>query len=89
MSHERRYHKVNYKPVLWRPDFGRCTLFPHKRAYPTKKQALRAMHVYGGSWYKCKDCGKHHLTSYPPKVQAAIRMLLESLRDDRAKGVKA
>lgn len=78
-----------YRSSTWRPEWGRCPLRPFKRCYPCRKMARTAVRGLGvGTIYRCEDCGKYHLTSYPPNVARAITYLLDSLRCDRRNQIK-
>lgn len=82
MAHKRSYPSR----VQWHKGMGRCTKKPYKRCYPCRKAARTARRVIGaGTIYRCETCGSYHISSYPPRVAAAIRMLLDSLAEDRAR----
>lgn len=85
MSRKDYRRRPDYTPVIWHPGMGKCPLPPHKRRYPSRKTAAKAQDAHGGSYYRCKNpgCGGYHLTHYPPNVQRAINLLIESIRHDR------
>lgn len=67
----------------WQSAFGKCAT-TGKRCYPSRGVARRARRLTpkdqgGGSSYRCRHCGKYHLSTYPANVMAAIRYLLRSM----------
>lgn len=84
MAAVKRRSKPSYAGrVQWHPGMGRCQT-TGKRSYPNRAKARRAQRIQGtGSVYRCEYCGSYHTTSYPTRIAAAIRYLLESIRDDQ------
>lgn len=72
--------------AAWRSEWGTCA-YPAgqgKRSYPTRHEAIKDARAIGGTAYKCRfpGCKSYHITHYPPKVNRAIKLLLDSLRAD-------
>lgn len=72
--------------AAWRSEWGTCA-YPagqHKRSYPSRHEAIKDARTIGGTAYKCRlpGCRAYHITRYPPRVNKAIKLLLESLRED-------
>lgn len=73
------------RPVsAWMPEWGLCGAGTEKRSYPSRHEAKKDARTIHGTAYRCPlyGCGHYHITHYPPRVNRAIRLLLESLRAD-------
>jgi hypothetical protein len=80
-----RSHAAPAAPI-WNEAWGRCSRpGSPKRRFPTRSSAKRASRMQPERCYvyRCDTCGDHHL-SRMYGVSAAIRYLLESLKDDAA-----